>query len=159
MEQLTLTKKLSRWEQQRVYVAVACGCLEMIHKMIPGPDHSKHKRMVRDARQMILDGIATQLPGIPKHHLATFHLYCTAADDVLKTLAEDPAQHVHILLNLTAYCLHKLPMRDRHWNKFNPLFDLLPDANRSTDTTAGDNIFGLIDAEVENLTAQTKGIF
>jgi hypothetical protein len=81
-----------------------------------------------------------------------------ASDKVLKEFVKSGSQRVHILLNLASFCLNELPLKKKHWDSFNPLFDLWEEAYAYQDIKSGERIFLRIEAEVQILVAQRGGV-
>lgn len=159
MQDLIQSRNLTKQEKKNVFLATACGCLGEIHDKTPGPWHLKKKRMLRVARQAILDDIGPMLPRVTDNNMELFIDTIKASDKVLKELMKNNEEkRDHVLLNLASFCLNELPLRDKHWNKFNPLFDLFEGVHEYQDIKSGERVFHRIESEVQILVAQRGGI-
>lgn len=162
MEQLDISRgvrDLTEKEKKNVYLAVAAGCLETIHNGIDGPHHSRRKRVLRQTREMLLRDIAPILPMINRHNMEMFKQTIQASETVLNQIIdENKAQKLHIILNLAGFCLHELPMRDKHWKAYNSLFDMWDEATKYIDVRSGDRIFQRIESELQIQVAQRGGV-
>jgi len=158
MEQLKTTRNLSDREKKNVYLAVACGSLASIHENIPGPSHQRKKRVLRKVHEEIYMDIAPRLPRVEKHNMALFIDTVKASRKVMDEIVKSGRQEVHVLLNLAAFCLRELPLRKKHWDLFNPLFEMWENASEYQDKRSGERIFLRIESEMAILVAQRGGI-
>jgi hypothetical protein len=158
MDQLVTHKNLTKKEKSNVFLAIAAGCLSAIDEMTPGPDHQRKKRELLKLRSTLIKDIGPVLPRVTDHNLELFKDTIHASDKVLKKIIDTPQQTVHVLLNLAGFCLHELPLKNKHWEKFNTLFDFWPNAYKHQDILLGDRIFHRIESEVQILVAQRGGV-
>lgn len=159
MEQIEITKNLSKEEKKNVYLAVAVGCLDTICGIVPGAPHKKKKRVCQELRQSILQDVIPQIPHVKPHNLELFKTTITASSTVLDNIMKDnKEQEVHILLNLVGFCLNELPAKKAHWEKYNSLFELWKTAMQYHLVKSGERIFERIDSEVQILVAQRGGV-
>jgi hypothetical protein len=152
-------KNLSEQEKKNVFLAIACGCLQTIYSETPGPRHLKKKRSCSQTYDKILNDIAPLLPRVQDKNMQLFKDTIHASNVVLLDIIKDGATRIHVLLNLASFCLQELPLKDKHWEKFNLLFDLWPGVwNNKGDIKSGERIFLRIEAEVQILVAQRGGV-
>jgi len=161
MEQLKtgLDNNLNEQEMKNVYLAVACGCLKTIKGIVPGPEHSKKKRVLMQLHDEILQTGSRRLPRVSPKNLEMFKDVINASakvlDDILK---ETGKMGTHVMLNLVGFCMENVPLDKKHFRKYNALFDLWEEAYQYEDTRAGDRVFERIGAEVKILVAQRGGV-
>jgi hypothetical protein len=149
---------LPQKEKKNVHLSVACGCLNYIYNATPGPNHSKKKRMLRQTYNQIIREVGPQLPQVSDHNMQLFKDTVTASGVVVQDIVDNGGIESHVLLNLAGFCLNELPLKDKHWKKFNSLFDLWEDAYEYKDVRSGDRIFNRIESEVQILVAQRGGV-
>jgi len=160
MEQLktAVNKNLSKEEKKNVFLAVASGCFYTVHNMIPGPSHQKKKRVLRKLGDEIIQYAGRKIPKVREENTQLFHDTIVVSGEVLDRILEETGQQgAHVLLNLAGFCLEELPLNKRHYEKYNQLFDLFPDATRYKDIRSGERIFTRIESELEILIAQRGG--
>lgn len=159
MEQIPLHKNLSKEEKKNVYLAVACGALQVVHDIIPGPEHQKRKRILRQLRADILRYGSARIPKVAPHNMQLLKDTIIASEQGLAKILEEGNNNVfHILLNLAGFCMEQLPLQPDHFKRYNEFFTIWSDAYHYQDVRCGERVFNRLDSEIEILVAQRGGI-
>lgn len=145
-------------EKKRIYLAVAIGCLNTIHNAIPGPPHRKQKRVLRQFGEQ-LNRQQYGFTKVSDVNLQLFQDHLVAAGTILDQVLEETEQAgLHVMLNLTGFCLKELPLSQRYYERYDSLFTFWEGVHKSDDIESGNQIFQRIDAEVQKRVAQRSGI-
>ena len=158
MQDLLRKKNLTGREKKNVFLAVACGCLSGISDEVPGPTHQKKKRVSQMLREELIRDVAPLLPRVADHNMDLFIDTIKASEVVLKEIIGEGIQIIHVLLNLAAFCMEELPVKDKHKEKLVALFGMWDDAYAYQDVRSGDRIFTRIETEVQILVIQRGGV-
>lgn len=155
MDQIELFKPLSDKDFKSVYLAAGCGCLTMIRRLVNEPKHSRKMRKLEEAHNTILKDMLPRLGPVSPAGRALFKDYVESINIVLLEIAKDPADNIHVLLNLAFYCMRQIKVRDKHFQRVADLFDLFDGAwkNKHNDK-GGLAIFKRIDEEVHIIVGQ-----
>lgn len=152
---------LDKNEKLRVCLATACGCLDVMHYLTPGADHSKKKRTLKTLREMLIKQTGRCVPGIAKRRNAIFTDHVRAADTVIKALLKEQENHVNVTLNLAYYAASRLPISDNHIEKMAKLVEMWPEAFLSEKERledSGAKIFARINKQAETYTFEREGV-
>lgn len=153
-----MSLNLPETEKKNVYLAVAAGCMETLEKHAPGKPHSRVKRELRQLRTMLIHDLAPRLARIHASNMRLFKDTIMASEKALEAISKEHKQEQrHILLNLAGFCMEELSADDKHWRRYNKLFDLFPEAQQYKDVRSGDRIFTRINSELQILVAMRGG--
>ena len=161
MNALVREASLSNEEKLRVALATACGCLDVIHYLTPGPEHTKKKRSLTKLRETLIKQTGRKVPGIKRSRERIFTDHVRAADTILKELVKEQKNHINVFLNFALYCTKKLPISSTHYLKVLGLFEMWPEATIAKEEhlkDSGDKIFNRIQEQAQNYKIEREGL-
>lgn len=131
-----------------IQMAVAVGALNCLAKAEPA-DHTKKARICSQLARDLVRHCSQYLPLVTKSVIEIGSMAIKASEEVcLKIVDEEGVDLADVLVNLAAFCMDELPIKERHKRQLQEIVACYDNAGSYEETRLGHRVWQRLETEI-----------